>query len=72
MTTQQINSPEAVGTRALGQLLDENQTAAILNVRVSTLRNWRWRGVGPRFRKLGRMVRYADADVAAFIEGGAA
>ena len=42
----------------------------MLRLRAPTLRNWRWRGEGPRYRKLGkRMVRYARADLLAFIEG---
>lgn len=53
-----------------GDLLDEREAAAILNASVQTLRNWRWRREGPRFRKIGtRMVRYARADLLAFIEG---
>ena len=53
-----------------GDLLDERAAAAILGASVQTLRNWRWRGEGPRFRKIGlRMVRYSRADLEAFIEG---
>lgn len=53
-------------------LLTEVEAAAILRVAVQTLRNWRWRGEGPRFRKIGlRLVRYARADLQAFIEGAA-
>lgn len=55
-----------------GDLIDEREAAAILSASVLTLRNWRWRGDGPRWRKLGqRMVRYHRADLAAFIEGKA-
>lgn len=54
-----------------GDLLDEREASAVLGVAVQTLRNWRWRGVGPRTRKLGaRMVRYHRADLAAFIGNG--
>ncbi len=53
------------------QLVDEREAAAILSVAVNTLRNWRWKGgEGPRWRKIGpRCVRYAVADLHAFIEG---
>lgn len=55
-----------------GDLVDEREAAAILNVSLSVLRNWRWKKAGPRYRKLGRrMVRYHVADLAAFAEGGA-
>ena len=57
-------------TLSPGDLLDEREAAAILGASVQTLRNWRWRGEGPRFRKLGlRLVRYLRADLLAFIEG---
>ena len=53
-----------------GDLVDEREAAAILRASVRTLRNWRWRGDGPRYRKLGkRLVRYARTDLLAFIEG---
>lgn len=52
-----------------GDLIDERETAAILNVEVGTLRNWRSLGKGPRYRKIGgRLVRYHRADLAAFAE----
>ena len=55
-----------------GDLVDEQEAAAILKAEVTTLRNWRSRGKGPRFHKIGqRMVRYLRADLAAFIAGGA-
>ncbi len=57
-------------TLAPGDLLDEREAAAILRASVKTMRNWRWRGEGPRFRKIGlRMVRYSRADLQTFIEG---
>ena len=49
------------------QLLDEKQAAALLNVSVKTLQARRSRGGGPRFVKLGRSVRYAMADLEAFV-----
>ena len=63
-------TPQPAPTLAPGDLLDEREAAAILSASVQTLRNWRWRREGPRFRKIGaRMVRYARADLLAFIEG---
>lgn len=62
--------PQPAATLAPGDLLDERAAAAILDASVQTLRNWRWRGEGPRFRKIGkRLVRYARADLQAFVEG---
>ena len=63
-------TPNATANLAAGDLLDEREAATILRAKVQTLRNWRWRGEGPRYRKIGkRMVRYARADLLAFIEG---
>jgi predicted site-specific integrase-resolvase len=52
-----------------GRLRKEHKAAEILDVSVKTLRRWRWAGRGPAWRKIGAAVRYADADLAAFIEG---
>ena len=50
-----------------GDLLDENEAAAILHTAVRTLRNWRALHKGPPYRKIGeRMVRYHRSDLAAF------
>lgn len=55
-----------------GDLLDEKEAAALLALRVSTLRNWRALRKGPRFVKVGqRLVRYRRADLEAFIAGDA-
>lgn len=56
----------------LEQLLSERQAAAYLNVAAKTLQNWRWRGDGPPFIKLGggKLVRYRASDLVAFVEHG--
>lgn len=51
-------------------LIDENDAALRLGLAVKTLRRWRWAGRGPVFRKLGAAVRYATADLDAFVEAG--
>ena len=53
-----------------GSLLNEKEVADTLNVKVATLRRWRWAGKGPRFLKIGGAVRYDPADLQAFIEAG--
>lgn len=50
------------------RLITTGQTAALLGVRVTTLESWRLRGNGPCYRKIGRLVRYAEADVLAWID----
>ena len=52
----------------LPQALSEDQVARMLGITSSALRRWRRDGAGPRFRKLGRAVRYMLTDVEAFIE----
>lgn len=52
------------------RLLDEHAAALRLGLSVKTLRRWRWAGRGPLFVKLGAAVRYATADLDAFIDTG--
>lgn len=48
-------------------LLREIDAATYLGLAPKTLARWRWAGKGPTFRKLGAAVRYATADLDAFI-----
>lgn len=48
--------------------LDTEESARYLDLKKTTLEAWRCRGVGPRFAKLGRSVRYRRADLDAWIE----
>jgi len=48
-------------------LLREGAAASILDLSTRTLQDWRVRGCGPKFRKLGRSVRYRLEDVQAFV-----
>lgn len=53
-----------------GDLLDETEVAALLALKVATLRNWRAKDEGPRYVKLGkRAVRYRRADLEKFVSG---
>jgi predicted DNA-binding transcriptional regulator AlpA len=46
------------------ELLDPRQVADLLGVTVQRLANWRYRGRGPNYIKLGyRSIRYQRADV---------
>jgi len=44
-------------------LLDEKELARLIRVSIGTLRFWRINGKGPRYRKVGQLVRYAPSDV---------
>ena len=53
------------------KLLREAEAAAILNVKVATLRRWRWAGKPElTFTKIGAAVRYDPRDVEALIQAG--
>ena len=49
-------------------LLKENEVAAILQLNIQTIRNWRVKGLGPTFIRCGSAVRYDYADVREFIQ----
>lgn len=49
-------------------LIPDTEVAPLLGVSVQTLRNWRSRGVGCPFIRLGSAVRYRMADVENWIE----
>jgi predicted DNA-binding transcriptional regulator AlpA len=51
------------GSRQIEALLDERDVARWIRVSVATLRYWRSEGKGPRYRKVGQLVRYAPSDV---------
>ena len=48
-------------------LIDEKELARLIRVSIPTLRYWRSEGKGPRFRKVGQLVRYAPSDVTAWL-----
>ena len=45
------------------EMLTTGQAAELLSIEPRTLESWRLRGVGPRYRKLGRLVRYSQRDL---------
>lgn len=56
------------------RLLNQDKVAEILGVSPKTLEYWRWKNLGPRFIKVGKLVRYLESDIQGFIgylaEGG--
>jgi len=48
---------------------DTDGAAARVGVTPETLRNWRWRGDGPPYLKIGRRVRYRLVDLADYLDG---
>jgi hypothetical protein len=49
-------------------LLDTKEAADFLRVSISFLMKARLRGDGPRYRKLGRCVRYSAADLEVYLK----
>jgi predicted DNA-binding transcriptional regulator AlpA len=52
----------------LETLLDEKQLSRLLRVSIGTLRFWRAIDRGPRYRKVGQLVRYAPSDVTEWLK----
>lgn len=66
-----LETPTPPNAANPADLLDETEASASLSVAVQTLRNWRWKGEGPRYVKVGaRLVRYRRGDLDAFIKAG--
>jgi len=65
--TQDIGKNNA--TSPIERLLREQEVAEIYNVGLSTVQQWRLKGIGPRYLKLGKSVRYRQADILADIQG---
>lgn len=60
------------GGRMPESLLTTAEAATILGTSPRTLEDWRFRGGGPVYRKVGRrLVRYSAADLERFLADGA-
>jgi predicted DNA-binding transcriptional regulator AlpA len=49
-------------------LLTDPELTAMLKIKVNTLADWRHRGKGPRYIKVGQLVRYRRSDVESWLE----
>jgi hypothetical protein len=50
------------------QMFDEKRAAGQLGCSVAALRKWRLLGNGPAYVKVGRLVRYSEVDLNAYLE----
>jgi len=50
------------------RLLNQNEVAAILCLSPKTLEYYRWKGGGPKFVKMGKLVRYRESEVQKYIQ----
>lgn len=55
-------------THVTTRLKNDIEAAQLYGVKVSTIRKWRILGRGPRFVKIGSLVRYRDEDLIAFLD----
>jgi predicted DNA-binding transcriptional regulator AlpA len=49
--------------KPLEKLIEEKDLAESLQVSPGTLRTWRTEGKGPRFHRIGQLIRYSPSDV---------
>ena len=50
------------------KLLNTAQAAELLGVKKNTLEIWRYEKKGPKFRKVGALVRYVESDLLAYLD----
>lgn len=50
------------------ELLTEEQAAAVLGLKKTTLQQRRWQKQPPAYVKIGRFVRYRMTDIAAYLD----
>ena len=62
-TTNGVGLDESFTQPSAKRTLTDVEVAARLGVSRFTVRSWRLKGVGPRFMKMGRAVRYRPQDV---------
>ena len=52
----------------MNQFLTEVELSDRIHVSLATLRRWRLENRGPKFRKLGSLVRYGEYDLSQWME----
>lgn len=70
-TLRLVAPPRARPAEIPTDLVDEVALAVRLGVSRSTLQSWRYASRGPRYLKIGRLVRYRNADIEAFLRASA-
>jgi predicted DNA-binding transcriptional regulator AlpA len=59
--------PETRPARGSSDLLTTEQLAVSCGLAASTLRKWRCQGKGPKFKRIGRAIRYDRQEVNAYL-----
>ena len=57
-----VNNPQ-FSTASTSPLIDTDDLAKYLGNEVNTCEGWRLKGIGPRYIKVGRLVRYRIEDI---------
>jgi hypothetical protein len=52
----------------IDKMIDQKELASMLGISVKTLECWRWKRIGPKYVKLGRLARYRMSDVMAYVQ----
>lgn len=68
MSVTQVETSENQGQPVHTGFRDERFAASYLAISVETLRSWRKQNRGPRYRRIGRCVRYSIVDLVAFVD----
>lgn len=63
-----MNTNSALADQVRSQYVSEDIAADALDQTIGTLRNWRSKGKGPDWVKIGRNVRYPANGILSFIE----
>lgn len=50
-------------------VVSEREAALFLGLAIRTLQNRRWRGLPPRFMRMGRSIRYRLSDLQDYMDG---
>ena len=62
-TSSDVGLKQSFASPVENRILTDVEVAERLGVSRFTVRSWRLKGVGPRFLKMGRAVRYRSQDV---------
>lgn len=52
------------------RFVTDREAAAILGFSLQTVRNWRWKRVGPPYRVKNRSIRYEVSEILAWMNEG--
>jgi excisionase family DNA binding protein len=67
--TRRPSTPSAQSVETPARLLTRRETAEYLALPERTLAAWAYKGIGPRFYKVGRWTRYRAEDLREWLAG---